>query len=238
MPREAHSDHLARALHRLGTSTRLKGVPALHALRIGAGRVEISLAMEHLLMIYQKHPDSPAVLEARAFFQSTVENPEVCPYTPDLEREDQAILATRPLRLPWSWGVEVLRLDDPEQAVRTLHAHFYPVAWEAFREASLWDLLLEVLPACAAARPRVTMLQENRWLYDERAQQAAETLCERLSRAPDLLHDPVPVTAAQRQVFEAYAARLERATKARRWLMDTLKPPKRRRRTPSEQEAT
>lgn len=233
VPQVSTQEYLARALLRLGCMERLKCAPAFHAVRLGPHRVALSAALERVLIGFQKQgPLTPHRERARTEVQATLADPEVCPYTPDLEREDQDTAATRPLRLPWAFQQDTLCLADPERAAQVLHAHFHPVAWPAFQDASLWDLLLEVLPASHAARPRPEMYVQDRWLYDERAQQAAETLCDRLTRTPDLLIAPVLVPPGGQRVFEDYVARLDRGTKARRWLTETLKPPKRKQAAP------
>lgn len=96
----------------------------------------------------------------------------------------------------------------------------------------MWDLICEVLPALNAAQATLEIHLAQRWLYDERAQRAAETLAFRLTHtSPGALHEPWTTSDEEVQIFEEYAARLSRGTQARRWMQEASKRFQKGRRT-------
>lgn len=213
---------------RLGATRRVRGLPTLHASRWSAAKVAMTRDVERVILHLERVERTPDVDAFLTVARAALANPEICPYTPELEREDQDVAAQRPLRLAWRVLDGQFSLEHPDDARDVLLKHFHPIPWPAFAGVNLWTLLLEVVPAGWSAAPTADVYREDRWLYDERAQQAAEALAARLRHEPDALHTPVEVSNQQTEVFEEYLARLSRGTNARRFLHESLKPPNRR----------
>lgn len=229
MSRISQPEQLARELMRLKTTHRLKGAPLFHFWEIGQGKRDLFLGLEQALIAFTRRERSgetfnPAEQAAFEQLKAFFADPNLNPYTPELLRQDQDTSALPHFAVPSTFDDDGLILADPVQVTRQLLDHFHPIRWTEFEDSSEWELLCEVLPALQIARVQLDTYADQRWLYDERSQRAAEALCFRVQATLPNAQLParVPATAQQQAIFEDYAARLKRGTNARRWFQDTL----------------
>lgn len=232
MPRrpDQSAEHLHRALQRLQASQRLKNAPILHAWQIGKLDVEISFAVQNIADVWRRGAEqgtlTPGQMEYAARIQEFAENPKVTKYTPAWQQEDEAAMSVVRLRNDVTWEDDTLVFADPAAVTAQLSLHFHPILWPELMEASLWDLVLETVPPMQVARVHMGLKEEDRWLYDERSQRAAETLTWRLEQGSLVLPAKLNAGSRGRKIFEDYLARLARGTHPRRWLIEQLRPRK------------
>lgn len=228
MPAESHDQQLARELMRLGVTSRLKGAPKYHFWDIGEGKREAFKGLEAALIAFQKREMkgenlTPKEQAAYEQLRTMFADPEVNPYSMKLYNEDEQTSASRRLYVQYTYQAQFFVLTDSEQTAQQITEHFYPIRWAEFNEASDWELFREAIPAMQVARAQLKVYEEQRWLYDERSQRAAEVLSYRIQhKHRGKLKDKLDTSEQQRKLFEEYSERLERGTNPRRWFQETV----------------
>lgn len=241
MPPETHEEQIARELLRLGVTSRLKNAPVYHFWEIGTAGRETHLGLDRAMVAFhskQMRGEKFSEEQEAAYDQlkAMYFNPAVNPYTHEMMNEDEQTSAPRRLYVRYGYDKEDFKLTDPAETTRQIVDHFYPIRWPEFNELSDWELMREVIPAMQVARAQLKIYEEQRWLYDERSQRAAEVLAYRIQNVYKnrQLPERMNTTEQQRALFEEYMARLERGTNARRWFQETLSKltkPRRKRQT-------
>ncbi|WP_027460664.1 hypothetical protein [Deinococcus murrayi] len=241
MPPETYEEQIARELLRLGVTSRLKNAPVYHFWEIGKGKREAHKGLDAALVAFQRREMdgeqlTPKEQDAYRQLRELFADPEVNPYTIQLYNEDNQTASLRRLYVRYGYDKEDFKLTDPAETTRQIVDHFYPIRWPEFNELSDWELMREVIPAMQVARAQLKIYEEQRWLYDERSQRAAEVLAYRIQNVykNQQLPERMNTTEQQRAIFEEYAARLERGTNARRWfqeMLSKLAKPRRKRQT-------
>lgn len=231
MAPETYDEQLARELMRLGVTSRLKNVPRYHFWEIGEGKREAYKGIDAALVAFQKREMRGEQLnpkEERAYQQlrEMFSDPEINPYTHNLYIEDQEASSSRPLMVAYGYKGDSFVLSNPKETTTIIREHFHPIRWKEFEDYSDWELLREVIPAMQVARVYLGIYEEQRWLYDERSQRAAESLAYRIEKVypRHQLPKSIRVGEQQKAVFEEYVYKLDRGTRtnARRWFQDTL----------------
>lgn len=226
---ETNKEKLTRELLLLGASSRLKGAPKFHFWEIGPGKRESHLGLDKALMSFHSRQLAGETLNEseKAMYKAlrtAYFDPKVNAYTHEMMNEDEANSSKRLLYVRYIYDNENFVLDDPEETTKQIKDHFHPILWDDLALLSDWELMREVIPPMQTARVKLEVYENQRWLYDERAQQAAETLAWRIeNQYPDKqLPKKMNTTLEQFRIFEGYSERLERGTDARRWLITTL----------------
>lgn len=227
MPRESHEDQLSRELMRLGVTSRLKGAPPFHFWEIGTTGRETHLGLDSAMVAFHRKEmrgEKFSEEEQAAYDQlkAMYFNPAVNPYTHKMLNEDEQTSAVRRLYVQYGYDGPDFKLFDPARTTRQIVDHFYPIRWPEFNDASDWELMREVIPAMQVARAELRVYEEQRWLYDERSQRAAEVLSHRIHNVypEQQLPERMKTTEQQRAIFEEYAAKLEKGTNPRRWVQE------------------
>ncbi|PIG95926.1 hypothetical protein [Deinococcus sp. UR1] len=229
MAPETYEEQLARELLRLGVTSRLKNVPTFHFWEIGKGKREAYRGLQSALVAFQRREMSGERLtpKEQGVYRQLKEwfaDPEVNAYTMELQQQDEQTEGRRHLQVAYRYRRENFKLDRPAETTKQIVDHFYPIRWPEFNELSDWEIMREVIPAMQVARVDLKVYEEQRWLYDERSQRAAEVLAYRIQNlyVDQQLPELMKTTEQQRDIFEEYAARLERGTNARRWFQEML----------------
>jgi len=229
MAPETYEEQVVRELLRLRVTSRLKNAPVYHFWEIGKGKREAHKGLDGALVAFQRREMSgeqltPKEQQAYQQIRELFFDPEVNPYTIDLYNEDNQTASLRRLYVQYEYDKEDFKLINPSETTRQITEHFHPIRWPEFNELSDWELMREVIPAMQVARAQLGIYEEQRWLYDERSQRAAEVLAYRIQNVykNQQLPERMNTTEQQRAIFEEYAARLERGTNGRRWFQETL----------------
>lgn len=229
MPAESHQDQVARELMRLGVTSRLKGAPHYHFWEIGEAGRSTHLGLDAAMLAFHRRQmkgDAFNVAEQEAFkhLKAMYADPAVNPYTQAMHEADEHLRAARCMAVRYHYEGTDFVLTDSLETTGLLVDHFHPIRWPEFNEAADWELLREVIPAMQVVHVDLRIFEEQRWLFDERSQRAAETLTYRVRHLyPDQrLPERIATSDQDRDIFEEYVGRLERGTNARRWIQETL----------------
>ena len=138
--------------------------------------------------------------------------------------EDTEVSGGSPLWVDYGYEEGVFRLNNPGETTEQIKKHFHPINWKDFENASDWELMQEVIPAMKTARVRLEIYEDDRWLYDERSQRAAETLAYRIDNVytGKILPKRMEIIEQQYAILAEYEDRLGRGVDARRWLQSVL----------------
>lgn len=231
MAPETYDEQLARELMKLGVTSRLKNAPKYHFWEIGEGKREAYKGIDAALVAFQKREmrgeklnqkERKAYEQLRAMFY----DPEINPYTQDLYNEDNETSSSKPLMVEYSYKKDFFVLSNPKETTSRIREYFYPIRWKEFEDYGDWELFREVIPAMQVARVQLSIYEEQRWLYDERSQRAAESLAYRIEKVypRHQLPKSIQIGEQQKAVFEEYVYKLDRGTRtnARRWFQETL----------------
>lgn len=208
---------------RLGVTSRLKGAPRFHFWEIGATGRELHLGLDRAMVAFhRKEMQGETFSDAEQAMYDHLKkgyfDPAVNPYTHQMLNEDTQTSAERRLYVQYGYDGPDFKLFDPAETTRQIVDHFYPIRWPEFNDASDWELMREVIPAMQVARAELRIYEEQRWLYDERSQRAAEVLSYRYQNQQ--FQPSMSTTEQQRAIFEEYAAKLEKGTNPRRWVQE------------------
>lgn len=229
MGAESHEQQISRELLRLGVESRLKNAPSYHWWNIGQGGRDIHKALDKALVSFVDTQRkgiqlTPEQEEAFKQLKEMYHNPLVNPYTLDMLNEDTEVSGGSPLWVDYGYEEGIFRLNSPEETTRQIKEYFHPINWKDFENASDWELFREVIPAMKSAEVKLEIYEDDRWLYDERSQRAAETLAYRIENVyrDKILPKRMEIIEQQYAILAEYEDRLDRGVDARRWLQGVL----------------
>lgn len=227
MAPETQAEQIERALKQLNVKGRLKGAPNYHIYEIGQDKRELYYTLDRVMGYFSKrHIDLNNLSEKEVGAFKTISgifyDPEVNSYTMTMHNEDVEASQNRPLMVIYSHEKDTLILSEAEFTTQQITDHFHPIEWEEFRTDSDWEILREYIPAAQVANPRLEMYEEQRWMYDERSQRAAETLSYRIYRVyPEKrLPERILMDDVQHRMMQEYESKLRKGGNPRRWFQE------------------
>lgn len=232
---ELIDEETRQKLRQYSLPSRLKGAPTHHFsalgelgqqqhLRIGSVCNAITEAAE----LYAT--TSPEFEKLNRLSNDLYNDVRLNPYTNEMALEDREVERIQ-MYIPYRYDEKGLVLDFKDRTEKMINRYFHAIDWEEFRSASLFTLLKEIIPATTVVSLTAETYRSQRWLYDETAQRAAETLAYRLQYGSlkQGLPDSVPTDAlgeavvGGQTIIEAITQRLRAGVDVRRWLKSTAR---------------
>ncbi|RTR21387.1 hypothetical protein [Deinococcus radiophilus] len=230
MGAESYEQQISRELIKLRVEKRLKGAPHFNWWEIGeSGRTAhkgIDGALVSFTTLQRKGTKLTEEQEkALEQLKEMYYNPMINPYTLKMLNEDDKVSSGYPLWVDYGYEEGIFRLNEPEKTTEQIKNHFHPISWKEFENASDWELMREVIPAMKNTKVRLEIYEDDRWLYDERSQRAAETLAYRIEHVygGNILPKKMEIVEQQYAILAEYDNRLGRGIDARRWIQAILK---------------
>lgn len=205
--------------------SRLKNAPTLHWWEIGERQRVVSRALHQLMVSLTDAEEQgrPTLTEGEKklleMTRQQFDDPAINVYTHAMLNEDEITRNNPFLRISYRYKGNYLVLDDPHGVTELLLKYFHPMNWGEFEGRTDWEMIREVIPPMQAARISLETYEQQRYLYDERAQRAAEHLAWRIVHMYDgqLPESYMTLDDAEQQAVDTYVSKLEKGQKPRRW---------------------
>lgn len=230
MAPKTKNEEISQMLRLHNVSSRLLGFPDLHITKMGElGRQQhetimaAASALDRAAAVYPVNSARHSRLSGLA--HEITADRDLNPYTFQMYNEDERAQYVN-MQIRYGYNPQGLTFDDPKEVEADIVRYFRPFDWPEFRGVALFGIFREIVPAMTVARATQEVYENQRWLYDETAQRAAEVLSYRLQYGdlqeglpPVIPTDSVQATVAEAVgFFEVVVQKLLAGVDVRRWL--------------------